>query len=482
MRARSSTGWVAGRPGTTAGSKPISIIGRPTSDSPRTASLVSKSPAPVPDAAYPTIFHRTGQSKIPVCHHSLHGGTLNHARYDAEGRITCVVSVAGGGSCTSTTGTHYGYNADGLRVARYSGTTLTNQYLYNTQGQMVTELDGGGGWQRGEVYVRGMYVATYENGTTTFTHTDWLGTVRYRSNLDGSVGETCTNLPFGDSLTCAGRDSSHKHFTGKLRDDDTGLDYFGARYYAGLQGRFLTPDWSASPAAVPYGDFANPQSLNLYAYVDNNPATGVDPDGHLVEINYDGVPGSASQDGAYGGDPSFFKAYVGDEWQRIMAKCMLDRDQQQQAQKAAQKQNGQQEKWNHNIVLKGQAGDAAGASHVILWVPYTLKDGKLDKPLVDAAHPENSSDPSVQVSLKESIKGGPFVNKGTSSGHGCDSLTCMGSGFTSPVNQHWYVNGERVQLVMGSDPATGKPHLTWEVHVTREVEGPRYFPVGQGDQ
>src|ERR1700731_3211166 len=50
MRAQSSTGWVAGRPDTTAGSQPISVLGRPTSDPPRTASLTSKSPAPVPDA------------------------------------------------------------------------------------------------------------------------------------------------------------------------------------------------------------------------------------------------------------------------------------------------------------------------------------------------------------------------------------------------------------------------------------------------
>lgn len=75
-------------------------------------------------------------------------------------------------------------------------------------------------------------------------------------------------------------DPSNKHFTGKLRDQDTGLDYFGARYFAGVQGRFLTPDWSATPEAVPYGHFETPQSLNLYAYVKNNPITDVDVDGH----------------------------------------------------------------------------------------------------------------------------------------------------------------------------------------------------------
>jgi hypothetical protein len=43
-----------------------------------------------------------------------------------------------------------------------------------------------------------------------------------------------------------------------------------------------SPDWSASPVLVPYGDLGNPQTFNLYSYVANNPLNGVDPDGHLL--------------------------------------------------------------------------------------------------------------------------------------------------------------------------------------------------------
>jgi RHS repeat-associated protein len=228
---------------------------------------------------------------------------INQYAYDAEGRIRCTVSVAGGGSCTATTGIHYAYDADGLRVARYSGATLTNQYLYNSGGQMVTELDGSGNWVRGEVIVRGTYVATYNNGTTKFAHADWLGTVRYRTNIDGSMAENCTNNPFGDGLTCndGAGGPSNKHFTGKLHDWDSGLDYFGARYYASVQGRFLTPDWSATPEAVPYGNFEIPQSLNLYAYVKNNPITDVDVDGHEApgpgQDGWTGPNGGGSDEG-----------------------------------------------------------------------------------------------------------------------------------------------------------------------------------------
>jgi RHS repeat-associated protein len=71
-------------------------------------------------------------------------------------------------------------------------------------------------------------------------------------------------------------------FTGKERDTESGLDYFGARYYASSMGRWMSPDWSKTPQAVPYADLKNPQSLNLYGYVDNNPLSKTDEDGHCT--------------------------------------------------------------------------------------------------------------------------------------------------------------------------------------------------------
>jgi RHS repeat-associated protein len=68
--------------------------------------------------------------------------------------------------------------------------------------------------------------------------------------------------------------------TGKERDTESGNDYFGARYYASSMGRFMSPDWSAKASPVPYATFGDPQSLNLYAYMRNNPLGGADADGH----------------------------------------------------------------------------------------------------------------------------------------------------------------------------------------------------------
>ena len=75
-------------------------------------------------------------------------------------------------------------------------------------------------------------------------------------------------------------DSNHYKFTGKERDSESGLDYFGARYYSNGLGRWISADWSATPVPVPYADFGDPQSFNLYGYVRNIPTVKVDLDGH----------------------------------------------------------------------------------------------------------------------------------------------------------------------------------------------------------
>jgi RHS repeat-associated protein len=61
------------------------------------------------------------------------------------------------------------------------------------------------------------------------------------------------------------------HSTGKERDFESGLDMFGVRYYGSSLGRFMTPDWTAKPTPVPYAHYGNPQSLNLYSYVNTPP-------------------------------------------------------------------------------------------------------------------------------------------------------------------------------------------------------------------
>jgi RHS repeat-associated protein len=100
----------------------------------------------------------------------------------------------------------------------------------------------------------------------------------------GVVENESEFYPFGGELQFSAADATnHYKFTGKERDSESGLDYFGARYYGSTLGRFLTPDWATKPSPVPYAEFGDPQSLNLYSYVRNIPTTKADPDGHCPE-------------------------------------------------------------------------------------------------------------------------------------------------------------------------------------------------------
>jgi RHS repeat-associated protein len=127
---------------------------------------------------------------------------------------------------------------------------------------------------------------------------DPLGTKRVQANVSGVVEEHCLSLPFGNDLTnplsatCIGSDdATEHHFTQKERDNESGNDYFFARYYTSALGRFTTPDWSAKVTPVPYAQLGDPQSLNLYAYVRNNPLTLIDVDGHdfIQDANQDWI-------------------------------------------------------------------------------------------------------------------------------------------------------------------------------------------------
>lgn len=98
------------------------------------------------------------------------------------------------------------------------------------------------------------------------------------------------------SSACVGRVLFLRaHFTGKERDSETGLDYFGARYYGSNMGRFTSPD----PANLSV-DFWMPQTWNRYSYVLNNPLALVDRNGLWPtyihnEIIAEAFPGLSAQ-------------------------------------------------------------------------------------------------------------------------------------------------------------------------------------------
>jgi RHS repeat-associated protein len=105
----------------------------------------------------------------------------------------------------------------------------------------------------------------------------------------GNIKEESDYYPFGGErvITDLGIGNNYK-FTGKERDAETQLDYFGARYYGNAIGRFITPD----PLG---GHYEDPQTLNKYAYVRNNPTTLTDPTGLDIWLQGCGKDSSTCQ-------------------------------------------------------------------------------------------------------------------------------------------------------------------------------------------
>jgi RHS repeat-associated protein len=127
--------------------------------------------------------------------------------------------------------------------------------------------------------------------------TDQLGTPRMVLDKTGALANMKRHdyLPFGEELTTQGKrattagynvaDGVRQKFTSQERDTETGLDYMHARYSSSAQGRFTSADTVA-------GSISNPQSLNRYAYVGNNPMNFNDPTGHMPSIHSNPKPGS----------------------------------------------------------------------------------------------------------------------------------------------------------------------------------------------
>jgi RHS repeat-associated protein len=173
---------------------------------------------------------------------------------------------------SGTSGTIYwrGTGSDPLDESDLSGNQL-EEYVYF----------GGERIARRDISTNAVHYYFSDHLGTTSLVTDALGTLSTCGSYAVATGEDESDYcPYGGEIVLCNRVPQNYKFTGKERDAETGLDYFGARYYASGLGRWMIPDWAAKPTDVPYANFGNPQSLNLYSYVKNNPTTTGDPDGH----------------------------------------------------------------------------------------------------------------------------------------------------------------------------------------------------------
>ena len=185
--------------------------------------------------------------------------SFNTYVFDGANRITQVTTV----------GATYSYDGNGLRVQKAAGGTTTT-YIFS--GTKVIAEYVGGALSKEYIYAGSQLLATVDvsTGNTSYQHPDHLST-RVET---GAVTRTFGHYPFGEPWYETGTAGKWK-FTSYERDSESNLDYAMARHYSNVAARFLQPD----PLG---GSLGNPQNLNRYAYVNNDPITNVDPLGLLI--------------------------------------------------------------------------------------------------------------------------------------------------------------------------------------------------------
>jgi RHS repeat-associated protein len=239
--------------------------------------------------------------------------------YDAAGNITSDVMIGGTMTydaenrlLTATSGGSYTYNADGKRVKLTSVGQETWQ-VYGMGGKLLAEYNTNGSAvspRKEYGYRNGQMLVVWDSNESGNQQLQWLvqdhlGSTRMVIDRSGSLTGITRHdfLPYGEELFAGvgirnasfgySSDSIRQKFTGKQRDTETGLDFFEARYFSSVQGRFTSPDefnggpdelyYFASKASdnpTFYADLATPQSLNKYQYTYNNPLKYTDVDGH----------------------------------------------------------------------------------------------------------------------------------------------------------------------------------------------------------
>jgi RHS repeat-associated protein len=211
-------------------------------------------------------------------------GDLTHSyEYDAENNLTEV-------DFGTTAQVDYIYDALNHRVSIHNA-NQTQNYIFDAMGRKVATWNSSDQALSGSEYwgASSKRIA-YRIGPTIFEHTDVLGTVRMRTDYAGNVLGAYQSLAFGDGYSSTGTDSDSLHFAELESNGSTGTSHATFRDYSSTFGRWMSAD--------PYGgsyDINNPQSLNRYSYVLNNPLSKSDALGLDETCAVEPVPGAADE-------------------------------------------------------------------------------------------------------------------------------------------------------------------------------------------
>jgi RHS repeat-associated protein len=184
--------------------------------------------------------------------------------FDAENRLVRVEGRDGIGIAS------YGYDGEGRRISKTGflndSPISTEIYIHDSAGRLVAEYSDS---------------KTHpSSGRRLFLTSDHLDSVRLVTDLNGRVVSRHDYKPFGQEIPRKTSSPGISRFAGYDRDHETGFYNAAARVFSSSGKRFLSPD----PITVSPDRLKDPQRLNRFSYVRNNPLRFSDPTGEDLYI------------------------------------------------------------------------------------------------------------------------------------------------------------------------------------------------------
>jgi RHS repeat-associated protein len=198
-------------------------------------------------------------------------GSVTEYVWDYRNRLTSVLFKDGAGVVTKTI--EYLYDVSDRRIGKSIDGAVAERYVYDGS-NIALVFDGAGSQTHRYLYGTGVdtVLADERGGAVVWALADNQGTIRDLVDGNGTILNHITYDSFGKIVSQSNASVEFRYgYTGREQDAETGLDYYRARYYDAVNGRFISED----PIGFNAGDG------NLYRYVGNSPTNFVDPSGNV---------------------------------------------------------------------------------------------------------------------------------------------------------------------------------------------------------
>jgi RHS repeat-associated protein len=215
----------------------------------------------------------------------IQGNLRQEFHYDIRDQILVWTNLMSG---VATDVAAFDYNHERLRAKKFAGGGAETRYLYDQNSVLVEYGNEAASFNTIHKYNYGYSLLSLTRYSPVreqdFYLTDGLGSTVNLTDDSGGLKHSYRYDAWGRvRATTPDTYDNPRQYTGHYKDNETGLHYFGARYYDEETGRFLSQD--------PYlGEANTPPSLHRYLYAYANPLRYLDLTGYKVTMTTEGEP------------------------------------------------------------------------------------------------------------------------------------------------------------------------------------------------